>query len=63
MNNPTGTAPPRMGTEPVSNEHEDAKKGRQILIVVVVMLVVGAALLVGWLPRHKRDIPSLQLIC
>jgi multidrug efflux pump subunit AcrA (membrane-fusion protein) len=55
MNNHTGTAPPRMGTEPVSNEHNDASKGRRILIVVIVVLVVGAALLVGWLPRHKRD--------
>ena len=55
MNNRTGTTPPRMGTEPVSNEHEDASKGRRILIVVIVVLVVGAALLVGWLPRHKRD--------
>ena len=55
MNNPTGNAPPRMGTEPVSNGHEDASKGRRILIVVIVVLVVGAALLVGWLPRHKRD--------
>jgi multidrug efflux pump subunit AcrA (membrane-fusion protein) len=55
MNNPTGTAPQRTGTEPVSNEHEDASKGRRILIVIIVALVVGAALLVGWLPRHKRD--------
>ncbi len=61
MNNHTGTAPPRMGTEPVgnehpvSNEHDDASNGRRILIVVIVVLVVGAALLVGWLPRHKRD--------
>jgi multidrug efflux pump subunit AcrA (membrane-fusion protein) len=55
MNNRTGTAPPRMGTEPVSNEHEDASKGRRILIMVIVVLVVGVALLVGWLPRHKRD--------
>jgi multidrug efflux pump subunit AcrA (membrane-fusion protein) len=44
-----------MGTEPVSNEHKDASKGRRVLIVAVVVLVVGAALLVGWLPRHKRD--------
>jgi multidrug efflux pump subunit AcrA (membrane-fusion protein) len=44
-----------MGTEPVSDEHNDASKGRRILIVVIVVLVVGAALLVGWLPRHKRD--------
>jgi multidrug efflux pump subunit AcrA (membrane-fusion protein) len=55
MNNHTGTAPPRTGTEPVSNEHEDASKRRRILIVVIVVLVVGAALLVGWLPRQKRD--------
>ena len=55
MNNHTGTAPPRTGTEPVSNERHDASKGRLILIVVIVLLVVGAALLVGWLPRHKRD--------
>jgi multidrug efflux pump subunit AcrA (membrane-fusion protein) len=44
-----------MGTEPVSNEHKDASKGRRILTVVIVVLVVGAALLLGWLPRHKRD--------
>jgi multidrug efflux pump subunit AcrA (membrane-fusion protein) len=55
MNNPSGTAPPRTGTEPVSNQHQDARKGRRILIVIIVVLVVGAALLVGWLPRHKRD--------
>jgi multidrug efflux pump subunit AcrA (membrane-fusion protein) len=55
MNNHSGTAPPRMGTDPVSNDHQHASKGRRILIVVIVVLVVGAALLVGWLPRHKRD--------
>jgi multidrug efflux pump subunit AcrA (membrane-fusion protein) len=55
MNNPTGTAPPRMGAEPANNQHQDASKGRRILILVIVVLVVGAALLVGWLPRHKRD--------
>jgi multidrug efflux pump subunit AcrA (membrane-fusion protein) len=46
MNNTIGT---------VSNEHEDASKGRRILVVVIVVFVVGGALLVGWLPRHKRD--------
>jgi multidrug efflux pump subunit AcrA (membrane-fusion protein) len=55
MNNPTGTAPPRMGAEPVNNQNQDGSKGRRILILVIVVLVVGAALLVGWLPRHKRD--------
>jgi multidrug efflux pump subunit AcrA (membrane-fusion protein) len=55
MNNPTGSAPPRMGAEPVNNQHQDGSKGRRILILVIVVLVVGAALLVGWLPRHKRD--------
>jgi multidrug efflux pump subunit AcrA (membrane-fusion protein) len=55
MNNPTGTAPPQMGAEPVNNQHQDGSKGRRILILVIVVLVVGAALLVGWLPRHKRD--------
>ena len=55
MNNPTGAAPPRMGTEPVNNQHQDASKGRRILLLAIVVLVVGAALLVGWLPRHKRD--------
>src|ERR1700733_2242473 len=55
MNNHTGTAPPRMGTGPISNEPEGASKGRRVLIVIIVVLVVGAALLVGWLPRHKRD--------
>jgi multidrug efflux pump subunit AcrA (membrane-fusion protein) len=54
MNNPTGTAP-RTATEPASNQHENASKGPRILIVIIVVLVVGAALLVGWLPRHKRD--------
>jgi multidrug efflux pump subunit AcrA (membrane-fusion protein) len=42
-------------TEPASNAHKDASKGRRILIVVLMVLVVGAALLLGWLPRHKRD--------
>ena len=55
MNNHTGAAPPRMGNEPVSNDHQHVSNGRRILIVVIVVLVVGAALLVGWLPRHKRD--------
>src|SRR6202051_550554 len=60
MNHNAGTAPPRTGNEPVgndhvNNEHQHASKGRRILIAVIVRLVVGAALLVGWLPRHKRD--------
>jgi multidrug efflux pump subunit AcrA (membrane-fusion protein) len=55
MNDPTGTTPPRMGTEPVGNDHKDARRRRRILIVVIVAFAVGAALLVGWLPRHRRD--------
>lgn len=60
MNHNAGTDPPRTGTEHVSNEHinnenQHASKGRRILIAVIVLLVVGAALFVGWLPRHKRD--------
>jgi multidrug efflux pump subunit AcrA (membrane-fusion protein) len=46
MNNQIGT---------VSNKHDRASRGRRILIVFIVVLVVGVALLVGWLPRHKRD--------
>jgi multidrug efflux pump subunit AcrA (membrane-fusion protein) len=55
MSDNAGTAPPRAGTEPVSNDHQHASKGRRILVAIIVLLVVGAALLIGWLPRHKRD--------
>jgi multidrug efflux pump subunit AcrA (membrane-fusion protein) len=55
MSDNAGAAPPRGGTEPVSNDHQHASKGRRILIAMIVLLVVGAALLIGWLPRHKRD--------
>jgi multidrug efflux pump subunit AcrA (membrane-fusion protein) len=55
MSDNAGTEPPQTGTEQVNNENQHASKGRRILIAVVVLLVVGAALFVGWLPRHKRD--------
>jgi multidrug efflux pump subunit AcrA (membrane-fusion protein) len=55
MSDNAGTAPPQAGTEPVSNDHRHASKGRRILIAIIVLLVVGTGLLVGWLPRHKRD--------
>ena len=55
MTDNASTAPPRTGTEPVNNEHQHASRGRRILIAAIVVLVVGAALLIGWLPRLKRD--------
>jgi multidrug efflux pump subunit AcrA (membrane-fusion protein) len=64
MSDNVGAAPPpraetKTGDGPVSNsqvdsEHQHASKGRPILIAVILLLVVGVALLVGWLPRHKR---------
>ena len=65
MNDNVKAAPPhqpetKTGAGPVSNnqvnnEHQHVGGRRPILIAVIVMLTVGAALLVGWLPRHKRD--------
>ena len=60
MSNNAETGPPPNGTEPISHnhrkdEHYHASKGRRVLMAMIVVLVVGAALLVGWLPRHRRD--------
>ena len=60
MNYDAGAVPPQTGAGPVSNnpfnnQHQHASKGRPILIAIILLLAVGAALLVGWLPRHKRD--------
>jgi multidrug efflux pump subunit AcrA (membrane-fusion protein) len=60
MNDRAGDAPPQtsaapVSNKPVNNEHRHAGKGRPLLIAVIVLLVIGAALFAGWLPRHKRD--------
>jgi len=58
MNDNAENAPPApraVGNDQVENDHQHASNGRRIMMAVIVLLVVGAALLVGWLPRHKRD--------
>jgi multidrug efflux pump subunit AcrA (membrane-fusion protein) len=36
-------------------ERHEAQPRRKLLWILIAIVAVGLALLVGWLPRHKRD--------
>ena len=47
--------PPSPPSEEQHDEHRQRRPGRRLLWILIVVAVLTVALLVGWLPHHKRN--------